>query len=300
MSRIVCVIIIMFCIQPGGVAGLSCEQQYTNIFDTPCGKIYEALDKKEENDKKVDFFRVWKKYEQQCSETGEYQVYRADVLQARGKHKEAQSIVKKIIHEKGQKHDVRAAYAILIQSLLSENKKLDEKLHEAKEVAMECIIRYPYWYRGYLDYGTVLVHQNKFEEGKKYIDKSISLQDSYSEPYGILTIIYHLHYKDAAMAVKMYKKGLLKKQYIPLLGIPNTTISVVKCAMNQKDYKTAVWVLEKEKELFPNFSETEWYKNLSNKVNAYFKQNHITEVFTAEEKEALKADRLDVLEILGR
>ena len=161
--------VFIFCFGTGTVMGLSCEQQYTNIFDTSCAKIYDGLRRSATHNGKIDLFNEWRKYERQCSETGEYQIYLADRLQAMGRDEEAQSILRKIILEKGQQHDVRAAYGVLLQSLLSEN-----KLNEAKEVAMQCMIHYPYWYRGYLDYGKVLVFQNKFEEGKTYIDKSIS------------------------------------------------------------------------------------------------------------------------------
>jgi tetratricopeptide (TPR) repeat protein len=275
--------------------GLSCEQQYTNVFDTACGKFYKELVNSTEKNEKIHFYNEWKKYKKQCSVTGEYQIFLADSLQSEKKHKEAQILLKKVILEKGKKYDVRAAYQILMHSVFREN-----KLDEMKELAMQCIIQYPYWYRGYLEYGTALVFQNKFEEGKQYIDKSISLQDYYSEPYGMLTIIYHLHYKDPAMAVKMYKKGLSMKQDLPLFAIPQATFSVVKCAMNQKDYKTAVWALEKEQELFPALAKTDWYIELNNRVNAYFRQNNINrdEVFTTEERAALKAGK-DVLEILS-
>ena len=101
------------------------------------------------------------------------------------------------------------------------------------------------------------------------------------------------------MAVKMYKKGLSKKQDALLLAIPQATFSAVKCAMNQKDYKTAVWVMEKEKELFPELAKTDWYQGLEEKMDKYFKQNNITEVFTPEERKTLKSGKLDVLKILG-
>jgi len=294
MKVLLLITFIMIVLQSEAVKGLDCVEQSTNVFDTPCGKFYEKIYRNSEVDIKINLFKEWKKYEKQCSETGEYEVYVANTLQAIGKHAEAQSILRKIILEKQKQSDLRLAYQVLLQSLMSDGRSLtdENKLQEIKDIAMQAMVLYPHWYRGYLGYGGALVYQNQFLEGKKYIDQSILLQDSYSEAYGFLTIIYHLHFKDAKMALKTYKKGLLMGQEKMLFSILHATSSVVKCAMNQKDYKTAIWVLERQTELFPQITKVAWYQGLVSQVNQYFRENNISEVFTMEEREGLKSGKI--------
>jgi tetratricopeptide (TPR) repeat protein len=301
LNRFIQLMIIILGIQSRVVYGLSCAEQFTNVFDTPCGKLYQKVYDITESDRTKDFFEEWKKYEKQCSETGEYQIYLAGELQAIGKHEETQSILKKIIAEKSGKYDARAAYLILLQSLKSQKDflKNEDKIREAKEAAMQAVILYPYWYRGHLAYGEILVYQNKFIEGSKYLEHSIELQPNHAEPYAFLTIVYHLHFGNAKKAIEMYKKGLAMKQERLLFSIPHATLSVVKCAMNQKDYKTAVWVMVRQKELYPEFAKEDWYHDLEKTMKDYFKKKGITEVFTPEEKEALIYEEVDILKILG-
>jgi len=295
------IMIITLGIQSREVYSLSCTEQFTDVFDTTCGKIYEKVYELTKNDKTKNFFEEWKKYEKECSETGEYKIYLAGHLQAIGKKEEANKILRKVILEKGEKHDVRAAYLALLISLKSQKDflKKEDKIREAKEMAMQAMILYPYWYRGYLDYGELLVYQNKFMEGKKYLERSVELQPNHAEPYAFLTIIYHLHFDDPKKALTMYKKALAMKQEKLLFSMPHPTLSVVKCAMAQKEYKTAVWIMVRQKELYPEFAEAECFQNLEKEMKDYFRRNDIANVFTLEEQEALMSEEVDILKILG-
>jgi tetratricopeptide (TPR) repeat protein len=273
---------------------LSCQEQQVDPTETKCGEIYNALLLEFEKNKQFNVDKEWKKYKSECSETGEYEIYLADRLQGHGQHEEGEKVLRKIIKEKGATHDMRLAYAILMQSLSSRF-----ILDDLKQVSLECVLRYPYWYRGYLIYGEALVYEGDYLEAKKYIEKAISMEDRYAEAYALLTIIYRLEFRDHAMAVKMYKKAISFQQNSTLFAISNTTLEGVGAAMMQDEYKLAAWILEKQVELYPEANQKEWYKDLKTRVWSYFKEDNIQDPFTPEERKSL-ADGADPLDIIGR
>ena len=54
MDNMLRLIIITLCFQAESVMSLSCEQQYTNVFDTPCAEIYMNLLRSRANYKKMN------------------------------------------------------------------------------------------------------------------------------------------------------------------------------------------------------------------------------------------------------
>jgi tetratricopeptide (TPR) repeat protein len=271
---------------------LSCEEQHIDPMATKCGKLYESLHQKEKQDSQFDFFSEWFKHKDMCSKTGEYEIYLADNMQVKGKNKEAEKILRRVIKEKGNKYDIRAAYWVLMQSLTSR-----DAFEESKVVALEVMRHYPYWYRGYLNYGWLLVYDSNFLEAKKYLEKSIELENNHPEAYALLGVFFRFQ-RDNAMAVRMYKKAISLGQNFALFSVVPASLENIRSAMMQKDYKLAAWILEKQVELYPKIAQTKDYQDLKDQVMSYF-NNNIIDPFTPEERKALAAGA-DPLDIIGR
>jgi len=287
------IIILLFYIECS--CSMDCSQRQENLLGTKCGKIYKELRKEKKINNGFNFYDQWKYYKNECSQNGEFQMYLGDALQADGKEIEAQKILQTIINDKGKIYDVRAAYWSLMY-LLMKTKNYDE----AKKVALEAIVHYPKWYRGYLNYGELMLYENKFTVAKEYLEHSIMLQDQHSEAYAALAVIYRIYFKDHNIATKIYKKAIAIQNDKVLFSKFLATDEIVRSAMMEKDFRLAIWMLEKQKELFPKVVNEEWYAKLSTQVYSYLKKNNITEVLTPEEYIALKSNQTAPLDIIGK
>jgi tetratricopeptide (TPR) repeat protein len=240
---------------------------YPHLGDSICRK--KAFEICYDNSiEKATKIKLWENHKETCSSNGSYQLILADMYVARGYPDKSIEILKQSIHN-SEKYDTRYHKLLLhtIYHFLGEQ-------YKALELANKIITEYKHWYGGYQALGADSLYMKDYCNAKKYLEKSLKLNDKDTETYLLLAAAsYGL--KEDDKVIVYYSKAFELDPIQPLADL-RSSAAAVGVHVQRGQFEEAKNILDLQQEFFPELKTDkkfnavkEYYEKALEKANKH-------------------------------
>lgn len=239
---------------------------YPYLGDSICRK--KAFELEVSNMSIEELIKLWSHYEEDCSRDGSYQLILAGLYESRAMylkygHYDYKSVINILeTSTKNANYDTRYHKLHLCNAYVGLGKK-----HKAKFLAEQMIKDYPNWFGGFYSLGGYYFNLKKYNQAKKYFDKTITLNDKYVSTYLMLGYIAYVLNEANEKVIEYYDKATDLDPVVTILDRRGCAAKVV-VLINQGNFKEAKNLLEIQQEFDPEVCKEERFIN----VNKYYEE----------------------------
>jgi tetratricopeptide (TPR) repeat protein len=203
----------------------------------------------------------WKKYKKQCSDSGRYQKWLADIYISYGLGKEALQYLEPYIYT--DQFDNRDHVVLYVDTLLYFGES-----NKAKLLIENIISKYPAWSEGYSMKGLYYYEQDQNDKAKKYFHLAL---EKNSQDHNSMAWLSHIYYtqKEYDKVLYYFNNAFTKNAAATLMKV-EPSLSAAAVLLKYKKYNDADKLLTDLEKVHKDIHANNAYRQIKKRLDIVF------------------------------